>query len=472
MTQYRHIFNSNTFAEVKYTGWWGFYDLNPKRTTSRGTSTDDRPGDRVARAGSTTPTATRDQVNASVTHYADKFGRHELKFGAEFEHSTTREPLRLHRAALYFYDYGGVPYYAYSYSYDISARNSRQSVFAQDAWHVDQPPDHQRRRARRHASRAAARAAATSTAATTGRRASASRCRPGRRQPHGDQGLVRPVLRRVAGAALRTARCPGSSDYVTYLVNADGSLGEISDVKPVVPVQGGRRHQASARGRGDDRLRAGARAGTMRLSLTGIWRDNKNFVNSVARRRDGRPSRSTTDLGQYADVLPVGEPRATSNTDYLIRNVEGFQYQDPNGNVIGTADPFRRYRAFMAVLNKRYTNRWQAQISYVLREGHRQRRQHAARRRSRRASSRRRTSRWSTRRARRATRRRTSSSCWGATRSRRSRRRSARTSRARADCLTRGSSSSRAATLNTTGLSSTYRRLNIAPRGARTTCRR
>ncbi len=36
----------------------------------------------------------------------------------------------------YFYDYGGVPYYAYSYSYDISARNSRQSVFAQDAWHA------------------------------------------------------------------------------------------------------------------------------------------------------------------------------------------------------------------------------------------------------------------------------------------------------------------------------------------------
>ena len=30
MTQCRHIFNSNTFAEVKYTGWWGFYDLNPK----------------------------------------------------------------------------------------------------------------------------------------------------------------------------------------------------------------------------------------------------------------------------------------------------------------------------------------------------------------------------------------------------------------------------------------------------------
>jgi hypothetical protein len=45
--------------------------------------------------------------------------------------------------------------------------------------------------------------------------------------------------------------------------------------------------------------------------------------------------------------------------------VDGFQYLDPSGNVIGTANPFRRYRAFMAVLNKRYTNRWQAQISYV-----------------------------------------------------------------------------------------------------------
>ena len=33
--------------------------------------------------------------------------------------------------------------------------------------------------------------------------------------------------------------------------------------------------------------------------------------------------------------------------------------------VIGTANPFRRYRAFMAVLNKRYTGRWQAQVSYV-----------------------------------------------------------------------------------------------------------
>ena len=30
MTQWRHLFGSKTFTEVKYTGWWGFYDLNPE----------------------------------------------------------------------------------------------------------------------------------------------------------------------------------------------------------------------------------------------------------------------------------------------------------------------------------------------------------------------------------------------------------------------------------------------------------
>ena len=33
--------------------------------------------------------------------------------------------------------------------------------------------------------------------------------------------------------------------------------------------------------------------------------------------------------------------------------------------MIGVADPFRKYRALMAVLSKRFTNRWQAQFSYV-----------------------------------------------------------------------------------------------------------
>jgi outer membrane receptor for Fe3+-dicitrate len=53
----------------------------------------------------------------------------------------------------------------------------------------------------------------------------------------------------------------------------------------------------------------------------------------------------------------------------VIRNVEGFQYLTPTGQVIGTLDPFRKYRALMMVLNKRYSNRWHGQISYVWSKG-------------------------------------------------------------------------------------------------------
>jgi hypothetical protein len=102
----------------------------------------------------------------------------------------------------------------------------------------------------------------------------------------------------------------------------------------------------------------------MRLSVTGVWRDNKNFVNSVAPDARWLPTTITTDLGQPL-TLYSWVNRSSSNQNYVIRNVEGFQYRDSGGNVIGTADPFRRYRALMVVLNKRYTNRWQAQVSFV-----------------------------------------------------------------------------------------------------------
>jgi hypothetical protein len=58
--------------------------------------------------------------------------------------------------------------------------------------------------------------------------------------------------------------------------------------------------------------------------------------------------------------------RTSSNQNFLIENVKGFQYLDPSGGVIGTVDPFRKYKGLFVVLSKRYTNRWQAQASYVL----------------------------------------------------------------------------------------------------------
>ena len=55
--QWRHLFGSKTFTEVKYTGWWGFYDLNPEHPGPPYHIDENRPAARAPRATSTTPTA-------------------------------------------------------------------------------------------------------------------------------------------------------------------------------------------------------------------------------------------------------------------------------------------------------------------------------------------------------------------------------------------------------------------------------
>ncbi len=359
MTQFRHLFNSNTFAEVKYTGWWGFYDLNPESTASAhgnelGLVTDSQGWFYYA-------DRTRDQVNANITHYAEKFGRHELKFGAEIEHSTTRDRYGYNNN-LYFYDYGGVPYYAYSYSYDLSAVNTRQSVFAQDAWHLTN---------RLTANLGVRGDYVQGKGESGGNVYSSSNWAPRVGLAFDVAGDNRTVVKGSYGwyyegpqTQLFNRALPGVSDAVTYLV-IDGDVNNLEEIDRVpsilYKVADDIKHPRV------DEVTLGferAVSGTMRLSLTGIWRDNKNFVNSVAPSARWSPIQTTTETDQPI-TLYQWQNRTVSNTDYLIRNVEGFQYLDPNGGVIGTVDPFRKYRAFMAVLNKRYTNRWQAQVSYV-----------------------------------------------------------------------------------------------------------
>jgi hypothetical protein len=57
--------------------------------------------------------------------------------------------------------------------------------------------------------------------------------------------------------------------------------------------------------------------------------------------------------------------RDSSNENLLITNPDGFQYRDSSGNVIGTMDAYRNYKALMLTVSRRLANRWQAQVSYV-----------------------------------------------------------------------------------------------------------
>src|SRR5687767_2934388 len=84
---YRHLFGSNTFAEVKYTGWWGFYDLNPEHQEPLRI---DENGEYASTSGQGWlyyADRGRHTANASLSHFAEKWGKHDLKFGVEVERS-------------------------------------------------------------------------------------------------------------------------------------------------------------------------------------------------------------------------------------------------------------------------------------------------------------------------------------------------------------------------------------------------
>ena len=106
--------------------------------------------------------------------------------------------------------------------------------------------------------------------------------------------------------------------------------------------------------------------GTMRLTVTGIYRENTNFINSISPNATWTPVTVTNGLTNQPLTLYKWANRTATQADFLIRNVAGYQYKDPSGNVLGTADPFRKYKAMMVVLNKRLSNRWTTQVSYVL----------------------------------------------------------------------------------------------------------
>jgi hypothetical protein len=132
--QYRKVFGSSTFLEAKFTGYWGYYDLNP--TSKDPNHYDIVTGQITGGAGYVFQAdRTRNQLNASLTRYAKMAGTHNFKFGVEIERSTIQD-----RSAYvgpndtYYVDYLGKPYYAYSSAYDLQGTNKRESYYAQDQW--------------------------------------------------------------------------------------------------------------------------------------------------------------------------------------------------------------------------------------------------------------------------------------------------------------------------------------------------
>ena len=109
----------------------------------------------------------------------------------------------------------------------------------------------------------------------------------------------------------------------------------------------------------------------VRVSVTGIYRDNKNLHRlGVCRTRGG--SRNLTSpagdgLRRDHDPVPLDELRGLARTTWSITNPDGFQFTRPRtATCSAPSTPSKRYKALMVVVNKRFSHRWVGQVSYVL----------------------------------------------------------------------------------------------------------
>lgn len=358
LIQWRRLFGSRTFLEAKYTGYQGYFDLTPEVNA---------PGHLDAVTGEYSVSQGwlamydrhRNQANLSIVHYRSWLGEHELKVGAEFERSGIRNRFE-YVDDIFYEDSDGMPFLAYRYREDVTARNRRESVYAQDAWRI---------------ARVTVNAGARLDWIRGGSPDAPAVYDVLNLQPRigvafdpvgHDNTVVRAHYGRyheAAFASLYSRGLQGIGDLV--VLEHDGSqYREVERIaSSVYEVDKNIRHPRV------DELTFGvehALTDGIRFQATGIFRANQDLVDSVvpdARwERVGLPNSLTAGiLDAYRWVNPNH-----SQANGRITNPDGFVYRDLAGNVLGTARAFRRYRAVMFALNRRFSRRWQGSASYVL----------------------------------------------------------------------------------------------------------
>jgi hypothetical protein len=357
--QWRHLFGSKTFLEAKFVGWTGYYYLDPVVNA---------PGHYDGETGAYSVSygsygyydRNRNQMNVALSHYAEGFGKHDLKFGVEIERSKARNRYG-YIDGLFYYDYGGEPYYAYNYSYDVQGKNHRESFYAQDSW---RPTD-------RLTINAGIRFDWIRGLSTTLDKKVYDTKSWGPRigVAYDLTGDNKTVLKGFFGQYYEGASLehylyalPGVSDFIVYdatgpeLVEVDRTLTPVATVDPKI-----KKPRVDEFTLGFER----ELSRDFRLQVTGIYRKYRNYSDLLFPDARWEPVTVTNELtGQPVTVYSWAN-RSISELNYFITNPAGFGYQDPSGNVFGVANPYRNYKGVMLVLTKRFSNRWQMQASYV-----------------------------------------------------------------------------------------------------------
>ena len=351
--QYRKVLGTSSFFETKFTGYWGYFDLDPVNPASARL---DDSGKWSGGAGySAQYDRVRNQVNASLNRYVNAGGTHNFKFGVEIERSKIRNRYA-YSNGLFFYDYGGAPYLAYGYSYDVEGMNKRQSAYAQDQWTIG-----------RFTANLGVRYDGIRGEGSDGREYySTNQFAPRVGGAFDLTGRGTSVLRAFYGHLYDGAvfstwnrAVPGISDYVIYEAFPGNRVVEIDRISGAskYTVADGIRHPRT------DEINVAFEQqfrGVWKASATYIQRTNRNFVNSTLINGQWSPitinnPKTNTPLTAYRWANRSSIPQ-----QFLIDNVDSVSFTGA-----GNLDIYRDYRGAMFVLSRAYANRMQGQISYV-----------------------------------------------------------------------------------------------------------
>ena len=361
--QYRKVFGSSALLEAKLTGYNGFYYLDPVDPAPP--TYDGYTGEYGGGGGGLYyADRNRNQFIVSLSKYANAYGRHSFKFGAEIERSHVRSQYQPYGpAGFYIYQYDGVPYAQYSYGYDFQGDNHRISAYAQDQWTVGRLTMNLGLRLDSIKGYSPVLKSDVYTPdAAWGPRIGVA---------YDLTGKGNTVLKGFWGryfegtaAAFFLSATPGLSDFTATYYNEDGTLGD----KEVLTQGFIYKMAPSIKHPSTDEVNVSfeQQIGTLRFTATGIYRTTANFVNTL-------PQSATWD------PIPLNNPLTgqdytgyywanwdESATDFIVRNIKGYQYKTPSGDVIGTINPERTYKGLMLVLSRSFRNRWGFQASYVL----------------------------------------------------------------------------------------------------------
>ncbi len=363
--QYRKVFGSSSFFEVKYTGWWGYYDLNPVSPSP--THFEGETSQYSGGAGYTAQyDRTRNQVNASLSTYAEAAGRHNFKFGVEFERSTIRDRFTYSGASaqaptgVFYYDYGG-PYIAYGYSYDLKGKNKRESYYAQDQW----------KRGRLTANAGVRFDNIRGQASDLGNDLYSTKSVGPRLGAAFDvTGNGTSVLRGFWGRMYEGAvfsswsrAVPGLTPTFYYEVGPNWSSLSLFDTSTrKYSVADDLKHPRV------DEVNLSMEqqfAGQFKFTATGIYREWKNFINSVLSNGRWTPfSFTNAKTGQPMTLYKWAN--STNVPEFTIVNTDHVTYQLSDGSTLEAPKAYRKYKGLLLVFQRAYRNRWQAQLSYVL----------------------------------------------------------------------------------------------------------